>query len=224
MHSKLGDTDGYKMRVRGRMVVERTAKSNKTIDNLAAKIELAAQNKEVLRMTINNQEARRDGIGEQQEEEEAAIEELKEKIEGFTREGEARMGRIITGTNWLERIGRSAVVNAFPVQKNLQLRTILEGDRPTFPEQNLPTSALLPTAEEKTKQEKEREKMEKDMNEELEDRENNERELLAMWTEEDNKLECMGQLIDQYFQPQLARLVKQRNLEILRRDELAGVF
>ena len=115
-------------------------------------------------------------------------------------------------------------MNAFPVQKNLQLRAILEGDRPTFPEQNLPTSAFLPTAEEKTKQEKEREKMEKDMNEELEDRENNERELLAMWTEEDNKLECMGQLLDQYFQPQWAGLVEQRNLEILRRDELAGVF
>ena len=146
---KLGDASCYKMRVRGRMVVERIAKLNKTIENLAAKVELAAHNIVVLRLTINNQEARRDEIGEQQEEEEAAIRELKEKIEGFIREGEARMSRMSTGTNWLERLWRSAVLNAFPAQRNLQMRTILERDRPTFLELDLPTSAYLPTAEEK---------------------------------------------------------------------------
>jgi hypothetical protein len=56
---KLRDASCYKMRVRGRMVVERIAKLNKTIENLAAKVELAAHNIVVLRLTIDNQEARR---------------------------------------------------------------------------------------------------------------------------------------------------------------------
>jgi hypothetical protein len=53
------------------------------------------------------------------------------------------MSRMSTGKNWLERLWRSAVLNAFPAQRNLQMRTILERDRPTFPELDLPTSLLL---------------------------------------------------------------------------------
>ena len=66
--------------------MERITKLNRTIENLAAKVELAEHNIVVLRLTIDNQEARRDEVGEQQEEEEEAIRELKEKIDGFIRE------------------------------------------------------------------------------------------------------------------------------------------
>jgi hypothetical protein len=225
---ELRDASCYKMRVRGQMVVERIAEINKTIENISAKVELAAHNVLVLRLTIDNQETRRDEIGEQQEEEEAAIRELKENIEEMIRERESRMS---TGTNWLKRLWRSAVLNAFPaqrncVQRNLQMRAILERERPTFPELDLPTSAYLPTSEENREQEQkeEQERVQRKMNEELEDREDRERELLASWVEEDTKLECLRQLLAQHFHPQWVGLVEQRNREILRTNEIAGDF
>ena len=223
---ELRDASCYKMRVRGQMVVDRIAEMNKTIENTSAKVELAAHNVLVLRLTIDNQETLRDRIGVQQEEEEAAIRELKENIEEMIREREARMS---TGTNWLKRLWRSAVLNAFPsqrncVQGNLQMRAILERERPTFPELNLPTSAYLPTSEENREQEEEQERVQRQMNEELEDREDRESELLANWVEEDTKLKCLTQLLAQHFYPQWVGLVEQRNREVLRRNGIAGDF
>ena len=65
---ELRDASCYKMRVRGQMVVDRIAEMNKTIENTSAKVELAAHNVLVLRLTIDNQETLRDRIGVQQEE------------------------------------------------------------------------------------------------------------------------------------------------------------
>ena len=214
------------MRVRGQMVVDRITEMNKAIEITSAKADLAAHNVLVLRLTIDNLETRRDRIGVEQEAEEAAIEDLKENLERMIREREARM---LTGRNWLQRLWRSAVLQAFPsqrngVQRNLQMRAILERDRPTFPELGLPTSAYLPTYEENKEQEEEQVEMQRQMKDELKEREGRESELLANWVEEDTNMKCLTQLLAQHFHPQWVSLVEQRNREVLRRNEIAGNF
>ena len=189
------------MRLRRHMLVERIAGINRNIDKLSAKVELAGHDVLVLRRKIYNQEILRDEIGQEQEEEEEAIEKLKENLEEMIREKGEREARMLPGRNWLKKLWGSAVLNAFPsqrncVQRNLQMRDILEGERPTFGELDLPIGS-----EESRKEEEEQERLQRQMEEDLENRQETESELLESWVEEDTKLRCLNDILSQHFYP-----------------------
>ena len=212
------------MRLRRHMLVERIAGINRNIDKLSAKVELAGHDVLVLRRKIDNQEILRDEIGQEQEEEEEAIEKLKENLEEMIREKGEREARMLPGRNWLKKLWRSAVLNAFPsqrncVQRNLQMRDILEGERPTFGELDLPIGS-----EESRKEEEEQERLQRQMEEDLENRQETESELLKSWVEEDTKLRCLNDIFSQHFYPQWIGLVELRDREILRLNEITGDF
>ena len=204
--------------------MERIAGINRNIDKLSAKVELAGHDVLVLRRKIDNQEILRDEIGQEQEEEEEAIEKLKENLEEMIREKGEREARMLPGRNWLKKLWRSAVLNAFPsqrncVQRNLQMRDILEGERPTFGELDLPIGS-----EESRKEEEEQERLQRQMEEDLENRQETESELLESWVEEDTKLRCLNDIFSQHFYPQWIGLVELRDREILRLNEITGDF
>ena len=204
--------------------MERIAGINRNIDKLSAKVELAGHDVLVLRRKIDNQEILRDEIGKEQEEEEEAIEELKENLEEMIREKGEREARMLPGRNWLKKLWGSAVLNAFPsqrncVQRNLQMRDILEGERPTFGELDLPIGS-----EESRKEEEEQERLQRQMEEDLENRQETESELLESWVEEDTKLRCLNDIFSQHFYPQWIGLVELRDREILRLNEITGDF
>ena len=212
------------MRLRRHMLVERIAGINRNIDKLSAKVELAGHDVLVLRRKIDNQEILRDEIGQEQEEEEEAIEKLKENLEEMIREKGEREARMLPGRNWLKKLWGSAVLNAFPsqrncVQRNLQMRAILEGERPTFGELDLPIGS-----EESRKEEEEQERLQRQMEEDLENRQETESELLKSWVEEDTKLRCLNDIFSQHFYPQWIGLVELRDREILRLNEITGDF
>ena len=204
--------------------MERIAGINRNIDKLSAKVELAGHDVLVLRRKIDNQEILRDEIGQEQEEEEEAIEKLKENLEEMIREKGEREARMFPGRNWLKKLWGSAVLNAFPsqrncVQRNLQMRDILEGERPTFGELDLPIGS-----EESRKEEEEQERLQRQMEEDLENRQETESELLESWVEEDTKLRCLNDIFSQHFYPQWIGLVELRDREILRLNEITGDF
>ena len=212
------------MRLRRHMLVERIAGINRNIDKLSAKVELAGHDVLVLRRKIDNQEILRDEIGQEQEEEEEAIEKLKENLEEMIREKGERESRMLPGRNWLKKLWGSAVLNAFPsqrncVQRNLQMRDILEGERPTFGELDLPIGS-----EESRKEEEEQERLQRQMEEDLENRQETESELLESWVEEDTKLRCLNDIFSQHFYPQWIGLVELRDREILRLNDITGDF
>ena len=212
------------MRLRRHMLVERIAGINRNIDKLSAKVELAGHDVLVLRRKIDNQEILRDEIGQEQEEEEEAIEKLKENLEEMIREKGEREARMLPGRNWLKKLWGSAVLNAFPsqrncVQRNLQMRDILEGERPTFGELDLPIGS-----EESRKEEEEQERLQRQMEEDLENRQETESELLESWVEEDTKSRCLNDIFSQHFYPQWIGLVELRDREILRLNEITGDF
>ena len=212
------------MRLRRHMLVERIAGINRNIDKLSAKVELAGHDVLVLRRKIDNQEILRDEIGQEQEEEEEAIEKLKENLEEMIREKGEREARMLPGRNWLKKLWGSAVLNAFPsqrncVQRNLQMRDILERERPTFGELDLPIGS-----EESRREEEEQERLQRQMEEDLENRQETESELLESWVEEDTKLRCLNDIFSQHFYPQWIGLVELRDREILRLHEITGDF
>ena len=206
------------MRLKRQMAVSRIVGINRKIDNISAKIELAEHNVLLYGRKMENQQALVTEIGEDQDVEEEAIEELVWQLNKMKKERREKEPR----RNWLKTLWKSKVLNEIPgTRKNLLKRTNLDGKRPEFGKLDLPIGE---GTEESRREEEEQKQLQEEMEEELETRQEREQDLLESFQEEEITLKCMQEIFFQDHSPQLMGLIELRDKDILRREMIARDF
>ena len=194
----LGET---KMLLKKQMIGLRRVMIGKKIEALNAQIELAAHNVHHFGRRMEDQQAVVTQLGEEQDEEEEACEDLQVQLQQMKREQKEK-------EDWLKTFWRSNVLYETPgTRKNLQKRRYLCERRPMFG---------LDTEESRREQEQLQEALEQT----LTLRKEREQELAERYHGEDLTLQCLQGIFFDYLSPQLVRLIESRNNEILRGERM----
>ena len=183
------------------MIGLRRAMIVKKIEALNAQIELAALNVLHLGKRMDDQQAVVTHLGEEQDEEEEACEDLQRQLKQMTREQKEK-------DDWLKTFWRSNVLHEAPgTRKNLQKRRYLCGRQPTI---------RLDTEESRREQEQLKEALEHT----LALRKERVQDMAERWYPEDITLQCLQGIFFDYISPQLVKLIEIRNNEILRGERM----
>ena len=173
----------------------------KKIEALNAQIELAAHNVQHFGRRMEDQQAVVTQLGEEQDEEEEACEDLQVQLQQMKREQKEK-------EDWLKTFWRSNVLYETPgTRKNLQKRRYLCERQPMIG---------LDTEESRREQEQQQE----DMEQTLTLRKERVQDMAERYYEEDLTLQCLQGIFFDYHSPQLVRLIEIRNNELLRRERM----
>ena len=197
------------MRLKRQMTESRRIWIEKKIEALSAQIELADHNVRHFGRKIDDQQALVTQIGEEQDEEDEACEDLQLQLQQM-KKGKKEQ------EEWLKTFWKSNVLNETPgTRKNLLKRRKLCGRRPRFGSLDLP---IGPGTEESRREEEEQKQQQEEVEETLYIRQEREQELLEEYQEEEITLQCIQKIFFEDHSPQLEGLIKSRDREFLRRE------
>ena len=183
----------------------------KKIEALSAKIELAEHNVMHLGKKIDDQQALVTQIGEEQDAEDEACEDLQWQLLQMRKGKEDQ-------DEWLKTFWKSNVLNEIPgTRMNLLKRRKLCERRPRFGSLDLP---IGPGTEESRREKEEQKQQQDEVEETLYTRQEREQGLLEEYQEEEIMLQCMQKIFLEDHSTQLEELIKSRDREFLRREML----